>query len=191
MDEEKASVEDLLRRGEELLQQTSDEAQREELTVMLLTLQSQYSAHRDLLTVRQFTISERSSSSQIFREQTSEFTAEEMFATGHSSTQMLTSSDYLLEINKVLLAMANNELLLNSSELNGGLYEDFSSQEDTLKTIKDNLEQLGEQVTGIHERQPEAMRDASADEVVQIGDNLTQLNAEWDRLNRMYNQRKG
>ncbi|MEQ2276941.1 hypothetical protein XENORESO_015291, partial [Xenotaenia resolanae] len=191
MDEEKASVEDLLRRGEELLQQTSDEAQREELTVMLLTLQSQYSAHRDLLTVRQFTISERSSSSQIFREQTSEFTAEEMFATGHSSTQMLTSSDYLLEINKVLLAMADNELLLNSSELNGGLYEDFSSQEDMLKTIKDNLEQLGEQVTGIHERQPEAMRDASPDEVVQIGDNLTQLNAEWDRLNRMYNQRKG
>ncbi|XP_047244031.1 utrophin isoform X9 [Girardinichthys multiradiatus] len=189
MDEEKASVEDLLRRGEELLQQTSDEAQREELTVMLLTLQSQYSAHRELLTVRQFTISEKSSSSQIFREQISEFTAEEMFATGH--TQMLTSSDYLLEINKVLLAMADNELLLNSSELNGGLYEDFSSQEDMLKTIKDNLEQLGEQVTGIHERQPEAMRDASPDEVVQIGDNLTQLNAEWDRLNRMYNQRKG
>lgn len=59
------------------------------------------------------------------------------------------------------------------------------------QTIKDNLEQLGEQVTGIHERQPEAMQDASPDEVVQIGDNLTQLNAEWDRLNRMYNQRKG
>ncbi|KAK5620271.1 hypothetical protein CRENBAI_026384, partial [Crenichthys baileyi] len=191
MDEEKASVKDLLRRGEELLQQTSDEGQREELRVMLFTLQSQYFAHRDLLTVRQFAISERSSSSQIFREQTSEFTAEEMSATGHRSTQMLTSSDYLLEINKVLLAMADNELLLNSSELNGGLYEDFSSQEDTLKTIKDNLEQLGEQVTGIHEQQPEAMRDASPDEVVQIGDNLTQLNAEWDRLNRMYNQRKG
>lgn len=59
------------------------------------------------------------------------------------------------------------------------------------QTIKDNLEHLSEQVTGIHERQPEAMRDASPDEVIQIGDNLTQLNAEWDRLNRMYNQRKG
>lgn len=42
MDEEKASVEDLLRRGEELLQQTSDE----ELRLVLLRLQSQYSAHR-------------------------------------------------------------------------------------------------------------------------------------------------
>lgn len=43
------------------------------------------------------------------------------------------TSDYLVDINKVLLAMADNELLLNSSELSGGLYEDFSSQEDTLK----------------------------------------------------------
>lgn len=45
----------------------------------------------------------------------------------------LSPSDYVLEINKVLLSMADNELLLNSSELSGGLYEDFSSQEDALK----------------------------------------------------------
>lgn len=44
----------------------------------------------------------------------------------------ISPSDYLLDINKVLLAMADNELLLNSSELSGGLFEDFSSQEDTL-----------------------------------------------------------
>uniref|UniRef100_A0AAX7SUM2 Utrophin n=1 Tax=Astatotilapia calliptera TaxID=8154 RepID=A0AAX7SUM2_ASTCA len=162
MDEEKASVEDLLRRGEELLQQTSDEGQREELRLLLLRLQSQYSAHR----VRCISL-------------------------GRSTAPSLTPSDYLLDINKVLLAMADNELLLNSSELSGGLYEDFSSQEDTLRNIKDNLERLSEQVTGIHERQPDAIRDASPAEVAQMADALTQLNAEWDRLNRMYNQRKG
>uniref|UniRef100_A0A3Q1BQY5 Utrophin n=1 Tax=Amphiprion ocellaris TaxID=80972 RepID=A0A3Q1BQY5_AMPOC len=159
MDEEKASVEELLRRGEELLQQTSDEGQREELRLLLLRLQSQYSAHRVRL--------ER------------------------SSAPSLSPSDYMLDINKVLLAMADNELLLNSSELSGGLYEDFSTQEDTLKNIKENLERLSEQVTGIHERQPDAIRDASPAEAAQIGDALTQLNAEWDRLNRMYNHRKG
>lgn len=52
---------------------------------------------------------------------------------GRSTAPSLTPSDYLLDINKVLLAMADNELLLNSSELSGGLYEDFSSQEDTLR----------------------------------------------------------
>lgn len=54
-----------------------------------------------------------------------------------------------------------------------------------------NLEHLGDKVAGIHERQPDAIRDASPAEVTQIGDALTQLNAEWDRLNRMYNHRKG
>ncbi|XP_029281706.1 LOW QUALITY PROTEIN: utrophin [Cottoperca gobio] len=193
MDEEKASVEDLLRRGEEQLQQTSDDGQREELRLLLLRLQSQYSAHRELrvLQIRQFEVSVESSSTRIFTEQIREFSAEEMSSVERSSALSLSPSDYLLGINKVLLAMADNELLLNSSELSGGLYEDFSSQEDTLRNIKENLERVGDHVTGIHERQPDAIWEASPAEVAQIGDALTQLNAEWDRLNRMYNHRKG
>ncbi|XP_029966777.1 utrophin isoform X2 [Salarias fasciatus] len=189
MDEEKASVEDLLRRGEELLQQTSDEGRREEFRLLLLRLQTQYSAHRELrvLKIRQAEASVEPSTSPSNRVQT----AEEMAAPARSSAPSLRPSDYLLDINKVLLAMADNELLLNSSELSGGLYEDFSSQEDMLKNIKDNLERLSEQVTGIHERHPEAIRDASPAEVAQMEDALTQLNAEWDRLNRMYNHRRG
>lgn len=60
-----------------------------------------------------------------------------------------------------------------------------------LQSIQQNLERVSEQVTAIHDRQPDATRDSSPAEVVQIEDALTQLNAEWDRLNRMYNQRKG
>nr|XP_046228897.1 dystrophin isoform X2 [Scatophagus argus] len=193
MDEEKAGVEDLLRRGEELLQQTSDEGQREELRLLLLRLQSQYSAHRELRVrrIRQVEVSVDSVTSHTFTEQTKEFSVQEMSSAERSNAPLLSPSDYILDINKVLLAMADNELLLNSSELSGGLYEDFSSQEDRLRNIKDNLERLGEHVTGIHERQPDAIQDASPAEVAQIGDALTQLNAEWDRLNRMYNHRKG
>uniref|UniRef100_A0A673A4J4 Utrophin n=1 Tax=Sphaeramia orbicularis TaxID=375764 RepID=A0A673A4J4_9TELE len=94
MDEEKASVEDLLRRGEELQQQTSDEGQKEELRLLLLRLQSQYRVRR------MNTISEK-----------------EMSSVERTVTPSRSPSDYLLEINKVLLAMADNELLLNSSEL--------------------------------------------------------------------------
>uniref|UniRef100_A0A3P9N7W7 Utrophin n=1 Tax=Poecilia reticulata TaxID=8081 RepID=A0A3P9N7W7_POERE len=75
--------------------------------------------------------------------------------------------------------------------------EEKANVEDLLRRGEELLQQTSDeaqkellQIHGIHERQPEAMRDASPDEVVQIGDNLTQLNAEWDRLNRMYNQRK-
>lgn len=60
-----------------------------------------------------------------------------------------------------------------------------------LQNVKDSLERLGDQVAVIHERQPDAIQEASRAEVVQIGDALTQLNAEWDRVNRMYNDRKG
>ncbi|XP_029983839.1 utrophin isoform X3 [Sphaeramia orbicularis] len=190
MDEEKASVEDLLRRGEELQQQTSDEGQKEELRLLLLRLQSQY---RELwvLRSRQAEVCVDASISHTSIEHRTEFSTEEMSSVERTVTPSRSPSDYLLEINKVLLAMADNELLLNSSELSGGLYEDFSSQEDTLKNIKENLERLGDQVTAIHERQPDAIQNASTAEVAQIGDALTQLNAEWDRLNRMYNHRKG
>lgn len=49
---------------------------------------------------------------------------------------------------------------------------------------------VGEQVTALNEHQPDVIRDASRQEAVQIGDALAQLNAEWDRVNRMYSQRK-
>jgi len=45
------------------------------------------------------------------------------------------SAEYLVEINKILLAMADVELMLNAPELNTGIYEDFSSQEDALKVL--------------------------------------------------------
>ncbi|XP_061667826.1 utrophin isoform X3 [Syngnathoides biaculeatus] len=189
MDEEKASVENLLRRGEDLLQQTSDEVQREDLRILLLRLQNQYSSHRELRVLRSRQL-DVVSSSRMITQQIRDVPPEDVESLADRGPSQSQSS-YLLDVNKMLLAMADSELLLNSSELNGGLYEDFSSQEDTLGTINDNLEQLGERVSAIHERHPDVIRDASPAEVSQIEDALTQLNAEWDRLNRMYNQRKG
>ncbi|XP_051909445.1 utrophin isoform X3 [Hippocampus zosterae] len=191
LDEEKASVENLLRRGEDLLQQTSDEVQREELRILLLRLQNQYSSHRELrvLRSRQLVVD---SSSHMITQQIRDMPPQDVQLVadrGRISSQ--SPSSFLLDINKVLLAMADNELLLNSSELSGGLYEDFSSQEDTLRTINENLERVGERVAEIHKHHPDVIQHASPAEVSQIEDSLTQLNAEWDRLNRMYNQRKG
>ncbi|XP_006024299.1 utrophin isoform X2 [Alligator sinensis] len=110
------------------------------------------------------------------------------FPSGIRASPFLT--DYLIDINKVLLAMADIELLLNAPELNTGVYEDFSTQEDSLKNIKDILDKLGDQIAVIHEKQPDVMLEASGPEAIQIGDALTQLNAEWDRINRMYNDHK-
>ncbi|XP_071996962.1 utrophin isoform X3 [Engystomops pustulosus] len=99
-------------------------------------------------------------------------------------------SNYLVEINKVLLSIADTELLLTSPELSSGEYENFSVQEDLLKNIKDAVDKLGEQIAAIHEKQPDVILEASGPEAIQIGESLTQVNAEWDRINRLFNERK-
>uniref|UniRef100_A0A672PNE4 Utrophin n=1 Tax=Sinocyclocheilus grahami TaxID=75366 RepID=A0A672PNE4_SINGR len=148
LDEEKAHVEEVLRRGEEVLLSVPDKDRREDIRRRLLLLQTGYKSSLSPQDERSASVSQ---------------------------------SDYLLDINKVLLGMTDNELLLNSSELSGGLFEDFSSQEDTLRNIKESLERLGEQVEVINERQPDVILEASRQEMAQISDALTQLNSEWDR----------
>lgn len=44
-------------------------------------------------------------------------------------------SDYLVEINKVLLSIADTELLVNAPELSIGEYENFNVQEELLTVI--------------------------------------------------------
>ena len=61
----------------------------------------------------------------------------------------------------------------------------------SLQNIKDQLDKLGEQIAVIHEKQPDVILEASGPEAIQIRDTLTQLNAKWDRINRLYNDRKG
>uniref|UniRef100_A0A8C9FIP8 Calponin-homology (CH) domain-containing protein n=1 Tax=Pavo cristatus TaxID=9049 RepID=A0A8C9FIP8_PAVCR len=165
LDQERAQIEEVLQRGGQLLQQPMEDNKREKIRMQLVLLQTKYN---NAIAVQQRLKSH--------------------FATGVRTLPF--SAEYLVEINKVLLAMADVELLLNAPELNTGIYEDFSTQEDALKNVKDILDKLGDQIAVIHEKQPDVILEASGPEAIQIGDALTQLNAEWDRINRMYNDRK-
>ncbi|KAF2974497.1 hypothetical protein EK904_010057, partial [Melospiza melodia maxima] len=166
LDQERAQIEEVLQRGGQLLQQPMEDHRREKIRLQLLLLQKKYNS------LQAIPVQQR---------------LKGQFATGVRTLPF--SAEYLVEINKVLLAMADVELLLNAPELNTGIYEDFSAQEDALKNIKDILDKLGDQIAVIHEKQPDVILEASGPEAIQIGDALTQLNAEWDRINRMYNDR--
>ncbi|XP_028903681.1 utrophin isoform X4 [Ornithorhynchus anatinus] len=168
MDEEKAQIEEVLQRGEQMLQQPIEANKREKIRLQLLLLQTRHNNIKAVPSQQRVT---------------------GQYPPGIGSSALPT--DYLVEINKILLSMADVELLLNAPELNAGVYEDFSIQEDSLKNIKDLLDRLGDQIAVIHEKQPDVILEASGPEAVQIGDSLTQLNAKWDRINRMYNDRKG
>uniref|UniRef100_A0A8C5JI45 Utrophin n=1 Tax=Junco hyemalis TaxID=40217 RepID=A0A8C5JI45_JUNHY len=167
LDQERAQIEEVLQRGGQLLQQPMEDHRKEKIRLQLLLLQKKYNS------LQAIPVQQR---------------LKGQFATGLRTLPF--SAEYLVEINKVLLAMADVELLLNAPELNTGIYEDFSAQEDALKNIKDILDKLGDQIAVIHEKQPDVILEASGPEAIQIGDALTQLNAEWDRINRMYNDRK-
>ena len=60
-----------------------------------------------------------------------------------------------------------------------------------LQDIKDQLDRLGDQIAVVHEKQPDVILEASGSEAIQIRDMLSQLNAKWDRVNRMYSDQKG
>ncbi|XP_014734507.1 PREDICTED: utrophin isoform X3 [Sturnus vulgaris] len=218
LDQERAQIEEVLQRGGQLLQQPMEDHRREKIRLQLLLLQKKYSSVRECRSFQRRQAVELSPVfSQYKKEHDSLMKwlneAEDrlsglqgvedeqklqaipvqqrlkgQFATGVRTLPF--SAEYLVEINKVLLAMADVELLLNAPELNTGMYEDFSAQEDALKNIKDILDKLGDQIAVIHEKQPDVILEASGPEAIQIGDALTQLNAEWDRINRMYNDRK-
>ncbi|XP_056344799.1 utrophin isoform X2 [Oenanthe melanoleuca] len=218
LDQERAQIEEVLQRGGQLLQQPMEDHRREKIRLQLLLLQKKYSSVQECRPFQRRQAMELSPVfSQYKKEHDSLMKwlneAEDrlsglqgvedeqklkaipvqqrlkgQFATGVRTLPF--SAEYLVEINKVLLAMADIELLLNAPELNTGIYEDISAQEDSLKNIKDTLDKLGDQIAVIHEKQPDVILEASGPEAIQIGDALTQLNAEWDRINRMYNDRK-
>ncbi|XP_054426045.1 utrophin isoform X3 [Pteronotus mesoamericanus] len=168
MDEERAQIEDVLQRGEEMLHHPMEDNKKEKIRLQLLLLHTRYNKTK-AIPIQQQRMGQ--------------------LASGIKSSPLPT--DYLVEISKVLLSMDDVESSLNTPELSTAVFEDFSFQEDALKNIKDQLDRLGEQIAGIHEKQPDVILEASGPEAVQIRDALTQLNAKWDRLNRMYSDRKG
>ncbi|XP_066229166.1 utrophin isoform X2 [Saccopteryx leptura] len=168
IDEERTQIEEVLQRGEEMLHQPMEDNQKEKIRLQLLLLHTRYNKTKAI---------------PIQQRRTGQL------ASGIKSSAL--PMDYLVEINKVLLSMDDVELSLNSPELSTAVYEDLSFQEDALKTIKDQLDKLGEQIAIIHEKQPDVILEASGPEAIQIRDTLTQLNAKWDRINRMYSDRKG
>lgn len=168
MDEVRAQIEEVLQRGEQILHQPMEDSKKEKIRLQLLLLHTRYNKTK-VIPMQQMRTGQL----------------------GSGMRSSLLPADYLVEINKVLFSVDDVELSLNTPELSTIVYEDFSFQEDSLKNIKDQLDKLGEQIAVIHEKQPDVILEASGPEAIQIRDSLTQLNAKWDRVNRLFNDHKG
>ncbi|XP_071606699.1 dystrophin isoform X11 [Heliangelus exortis] len=99
-------------------------------------------------------------------------------------------STYLAEILQLLQALSEVEERLNSPVLQAKDCEDLFKQEECLKGIKDNLGKLLGQIDVIQSKKTSALQSAKPAEAANIQEKLTQLNFQWEKVNKMYRDRK-
>ncbi|XP_014809544.1 PREDICTED: dystrophin isoform X9 [Calidris pugnax] len=99
-------------------------------------------------------------------------------------------STYLAEILHLLQALSEVEERLNSPVLQAKDCEDLFKQEECLKSIKDSLGRLLGRIDIIHSKKIQALQSATPREAANIQDKLTQLNFQWEKVNKMYRDRQ-
>ncbi|XP_048786935.1 dystrophin isoform X4 [Lagopus muta] len=99
-------------------------------------------------------------------------------------------STYLAEILQLLQALSEVEECLNSPVLQAKDCEDLLKQEECLKNIKDRLGRLQGHIDIIHSKKTPALQSATPRETANIQEKLTQLNSQWEKVNKMYRDRQ-
>ncbi|XP_006870206.1 PREDICTED: dystrophin-like isoform X2 [Chrysochloris asiatica] len=100
-------------------------------------------------------------------------------------------STYLTEITHVTQALSEVEQLLNAPDLCCKDFEDLFKQEESLKNIKDNLQQISGRIDFIHKKKAAALQSATPTEREKLEDALSQLDFQWEQVNKMYKDRQG
>ncbi|XP_059506329.1 dystrophin isoform X9 [Stegostoma tigrinum] len=98
-------------------------------------------------------------------------------------------STYLAEIRQLHQSVCDVEVLFNSPELQAKDFEDFSKQDACLKNIKRSLEKLSDRVEAVHSKKPAILQSIPYTEAEHIQEALDQLDAKWENVNKMYNDR--
>ncbi|KAM9567427.1 dystrophin isoform 11-T11 [Guaruba guarouba] len=99
-------------------------------------------------------------------------------------------STYLEEILHLLQALSEVEERLNSPVLQAKDCEDLFKQEECLKSIKDSLGRLLGHVDVINKKKMPTLQSATPREAANIQEKLTQLNLQWEKVNKMYRDRQ-
>ncbi|XP_049500524.1 dystrophin isoform X5 [Panthera uncia] len=100
-------------------------------------------------------------------------------------------STYLTEITHVSQALSEAEQLLNAPDLRAKDFEDLFKQEESLKNIKDSLQQISGRIDIIHNKKTAALHSATPAERAKLQEALSRLDFQWERVNKMYKDRQG
>lgn len=100
-------------------------------------------------------------------------------------------STYLTEITHVLQALSEVEQLLNAPDLCAKDFQDLFKQEESLKNIKDNLQQISGRIDVIHNKKAAALQSTTPPEKARLQEALSRLDFQWETVNKMYKDRQG
>ncbi|XP_027389372.1 dystrophin isoform X2 [Bos indicus x Bos taurus] len=100
-------------------------------------------------------------------------------------------STYLTEITHVLQALSEVEQLLSAPDLCAKDFQDLFKQEESLKNIKDNLQQISGRIDVIHNKKAAALQSTTPPEKARLQEALSRLDFQWERVNKMYKDRQG
>ncbi|XP_027544747.1 dystrophin isoform X10 [Neopelma chrysocephalum] len=218
-EEDESTVKELLQRGDRLQKGVTDERKREEIKTKQQLLRTKHNALKDLRSQRRKKALEISHQWYQYKRQADDLMTwlddiEKKLAglpdqkdeqklkqtvredTTFVMTETMTvetthvPSTYLAEILHLLQALSEVEERLNSPVLQAKDCEDLFKQEECLKSIKDSLGRLQGRVEIIHNKKTPALQSATPKEAANIQEKLTQINFQWDKVNKMYRERQ-
>ncbi|XP_027744341.1 dystrophin isoform X8 [Empidonax traillii] len=218
-EEDESTVKELLQRGDRLQKGITDERKREEIKTKQQLLRTKHNALKDLRSQRRKKALEISHQWYQYKRQADDLMTwlddiEKKLAglpdqkdeqklkqtvredTTFVMTETMTvetthvPSTYLAEIHHLLQALSEVEERLNSPVLQAKDCEDLFKQEECLKSIKDSLGRLQGRVEIIHSKKTPALQSTTPKEAANIQEKLTQLNSQWDKVNKMYRERQ-
>ncbi|XP_027492247.1 dystrophin isoform X9 [Corapipo altera] len=218
-EEDESTVKELLQRGDRLQKGVTDERKREEIKTKQQLLRTKHNALKDLRSQRRKKALEISHQWYQYKRQADDLMTwlddiEKKLAglpdqkdeqklkqtvredTTFVMTETMTvetthvPSTYLAEILHLLQALSEVEERLNSPVLQAKVCEDLFKQEECLKSIKDSLGRLQGRVEIIRSKKTPALQSATPKEAANIQEKLTQLNFQWDKINKMYRERQ-
>ncbi|XP_054021782.1 dystrophin isoform X4 [Dryobates pubescens] len=217
--DDEGTVKELLQRGDILQKRITDERKREEIKKKQKLLQTKHNALKDLRSQRRKKALEISHQWYQYKRQADDLMTwlddiekklaslpdhkdeQKLKQTVHEDTAFVVTetmtvetthvpSTYLAEILHLLQALSEVEERLNSPVLQAKDCEDLLKQEECLKGIKDSLGRLLGPIDIIQKKKTPALQSATPKEAANIQEKLTQLNVQWEKVNKMYRDRQ-
>ncbi|XP_073918839.1 dystrophin isoform X10 [Castor canadensis] len=219
-EDNECTVKELLQRGDNLQQRITDERKREEIKIKQQLLQTKHNALKDLRSQRRKKALEISHQWYQYKRQADDLLKclddiEKKLAslpeprderkikhTLREETMVVMTeempleisyvpSTYLTEITHVSQALSEAEQLLNAPDLCAKDFEDLFKQEESLKNIKDSLQQISGRIDVIYNKKTAALQSATPVERAKLQEALSQMDFQWEKVNKLYKDRQG